>query len=180
MRFFIKEMLCSFTKKTANIDRHKTRTQIFIDLCPWSLCVEPCCKCFPDAGLQIKDRIVNRQEQLTFLLSPVCCGACRYACDVVHHQKQWGRRDLTAAAQMGGLTGGRVLIAQVAVDGAKVALAIATRYACMRPHFEDKLIVVYLTHQRRLLPGLAWPPPTPCSWPSHASRWAASQGTGLF
>jgi len=88
------------------------------------------------------------------LLSPVCFGACRYACNVVHYQQQRGR-DPTAAAQVGGLTGGRVLIAQGAVDGAKVALAIAIRYACMRPQFEDKLIIAYLTHQRRLLPGLA-------------------------
>jgi alkylation response protein AidB-like acyl-CoA dehydrogenase len=62
---------------------------------------------------------------------------------------------LAVAWQVGGLTGGRVLIAQGAVDGAKVALAIAIRYACMRPQFENKLIITYLTHQRRLLPGLA-------------------------
>ena len=47
------------------------------------------------------------------------------------------------------------MIAQGAVDGTKMALAIAIRYACMRPQFDKKLIITYLTHQRRLLPGLA-------------------------
>ena len=56
---------------------------------------------------------------------------------------------------MGGLTGGRILVAQGAVDAAKVGVTIAFRYACQRPQFEGKLIISYLTHQRRLLPSLA-------------------------
>ncbi len=50
---------------------------------------------------------------------------------------------------------GRVLIAQGGVDGQKIGLTIAIRYACARPQFGDKLIMDYLTHQRRLLPPLA-------------------------
>lgn len=56
---------------------------------------------------------------------------------------------------VGGLTTGRVLIAQGGVDGQKIGLAIAIRYACSRPQFGDKTIMSYLTHQRRLLPALA-------------------------
>lgn len=41
------------------------------------------------------------------------------------------------------------------MDGQKIALAIALRYAAQRPQFGDKPILAYLTHQRRLLPALA-------------------------
>ena len=50
---------------------------------------------------------------------------------------------------------GRILIAQGAVDACKIGTTIAIRYAAQRPQFGDKLIMDYLTHQRRLLPGLA-------------------------
>jgi len=56
---------------------------------------------------------------------------------------------------VGGLTTGRILIAQGAVDACKIGTTIAIRYAAQRPQFGDKLIMDYLTHQRRLLPGLA-------------------------
>ncbi|GBF88240.1 hypothetical protein Rsub_00952 [Raphidocelis subcapitata] len=56
---------------------------------------------------------------------------------------------------VGGLTTGRMLIAQGAVDAMKIGLTIALRYSAARPQFGDKLILDYLTHQRRLLPGLA-------------------------
>ncbi len=48
-----------------------------------------------------------------------------------------------------------MLIAQAAVDAGKIGVAIAIRYACKRPQFGDKMIMEYLTHQRRLLPALA-------------------------
>lgn len=57
--------------------------------------------------------------------------------------------------QVGGLTAGRLLIAQGAIEALKVGVTIALRYACARPQFGDRLIIDYLTHQRRLLPGLA-------------------------
>ena len=57
--------------------------------------------------------------------------------------------------QVGGLTAGRILIAQGAIDAAKQGVTIAIRYACMRPQFDNKLIMDYLTHQRRLIPSLA-------------------------
>jgi acyl-CoA oxidase len=44
---------------------------------------------------------------------------------------------------------------QTAVEACKIGLSIAIRYAAQRPQFGDKLILDYLTHQRRLLPGLA-------------------------
>mmetsp|Transcript_16598 Transcript_16598/g.41454 ORF Transcript_16598/g.41454 Transcript_16598/m.41454 type:complete len:641 (-) Transcript_16598:685-2607(-) len=56
---------------------------------------------------------------------------------------------------VGGLTTGRVLIGQGGVDGMKIGLTIAIRYACQRPQFGDKAVMEYLTHQRRLLPALA-------------------------
>ncbi|KAK9816668.1 hypothetical protein WJX72_003499 [[Myrmecia] bisecta] len=56
---------------------------------------------------------------------------------------------------VGGLTTGRMLIAQAAVDAGKIGVAIAIAYACKRPQFGDTLIMDYLTHQRRLLPALA-------------------------
>jgi hypothetical protein len=50
---------------------------------------------------------------------------------------------------------GRVLIGQGAIDACKIGLTIAIRYGAMRPQFGDKLVIEYLTHQRRLMPGLA-------------------------
>mmetsp|Transcript_11803 Transcript_11803/g.32165 ORF Transcript_11803/g.32165 Transcript_11803/m.32165 type:complete len:632 (-) Transcript_11803:1268-3163(-) len=56
---------------------------------------------------------------------------------------------------VGGLTTGRVLIAQGGVDGQKIGLTIAIRYACSRPQFGSKNIMEYLTHKNRLLPALS-------------------------
>lgn len=56
---------------------------------------------------------------------------------------------------MGGLTNGRMLIAQAAVDSLKIGTAIAIRYALLRPQFGDTPIMKYVTHQTRLLPLLA-------------------------
>jgi acyl-CoA oxidase len=36
-----------------------------------------------------------------------------------------------------------------------IGSSIAIRYSAQRPQFGDKLIMDYLSHQRRLLPGLA-------------------------
>jgi acyl-CoA oxidase len=54
-----------------------------------------------------------------------------------------------------GLTTGRMLIAQAAVDAMKVGVTIALKYSAMRPQFGDSPIVAYITQQRRLLPALA-------------------------
>jgi alkylation response protein AidB-like acyl-CoA dehydrogenase len=59
------------------------------------------------------------------------------------------------AAAAAALAAGRILIAQGAIDACKIGTTIALRYSAARPQFGDKLISDYLTHQRRLLPGLA-------------------------
>jgi hypothetical protein len=41
------------------------------------------------------------------------------------------------------------------ITACMIGTTIALRYAADRPQFGDKLIGDYLTHQRRLLPGLA-------------------------
>lgn len=56
---------------------------------------------------------------------------------------------------VGGLTTGRVLIAQGAVDAAKIGLCIAVRYSADRPQFGGRPVLTYLTHQRRLVPCVA-------------------------
>lgn len=56
---------------------------------------------------------------------------------------------------VGGLTTGRLLIAQGAVDACKIGVSIAIRYAMTRPQFGAIPVMSYLTHQRRLLPALA-------------------------
>ncbi|KYQ94454.1 putative acyl-CoA oxidase [Tieghemostelium lacteum] len=57
------------------------------------------------------------------------------------------------------LVGGRVLIASSALNAAKLAMIVATRYAYSRKQFGSKgnenPIISYLTHQRRLFPMLA-------------------------
>ena len=58
-------------------------------------------------------------------------------------------------ATVGGLTAGRVLIAQGALEGTKVALAVALRFSADRPQFGDAPILDYITHARRLAPPLA-------------------------
>ena len=54
-----------------------------------------------------------------------------------------------------GLTTGRMLIAQAAVDASKLGVTIALRYSCHRPQFGSKNIIEYVTQQRRLIPALA-------------------------
>jgi acyl-CoA oxidase len=56
---------------------------------------------------------------------------------------------------IGGLTTGRMLIAQGAIDASKIGVSIAIRYGANRPQFGDTTIIEYVTHQRRLLPALA-------------------------
>jgi len=56
---------------------------------------------------------------------------------------------------VGGLTAGRVLIAQGALEGTKVALAVAIRFSADRPQFGSAPILDYITHARRLAPALA-------------------------
>lgn len=56
---------------------------------------------------------------------------------------------------VGGLTTGRMLIAQGAVDAMKIGVSIAIRYSLSRPQFGDRPIMDYVTHQRRLYPALA-------------------------
>lgn len=58
-------------------------------------------------------------------------------------------------ATIGGLTTGRILIAQGGVDGCKLALTIAIRYSAARTQFGDVPILSYVTQQRRLMPALA-------------------------
>ena len=54
-----------------------------------------------------------------------------------------------------GLTTGRMLIAQAAVDACKSGVTIALKYSCARPQFGSKYIIEYITQQRRIFPALA-------------------------
>ncbi|MGC5413147.1 acyl-CoA oxidase, partial [Streptomyces sp. DT225] len=62
---------------------------------------------------------------------------------------------------LGTLVQGRVSVAGAGVGAAKVALAIATKYAVRRRQFaaapdtDERLLLDYGLHQRRLLPLLA-------------------------
>lgn len=56
---------------------------------------------------------------------------------------------------VGGLTTGRILIAQAAVDSMKVGVSIAIRYSLQRPQFGSTPIMDYVTQQLRLIPALA-------------------------
>lgn len=56
---------------------------------------------------------------------------------------------------VGGLTTGRMLIGQGAIDACKIGIIIAIRYSASRPQFNDKMVLEYLTHQRLLFPALA-------------------------
>ena len=60
-----------------------------------------------------------------------------------------------AALQSVLLAAGRMLIGQGAIDASKIGTSIAIRYACKRPQFGERRVMEYVTHQRRLLPGLA-------------------------
>lgn len=61
---------------------------------------------------------------------------------------------MCAGIMVGGLTTGRMLIAQSAIDSLKIGCTIAVRYALQRPQFGDTPIMHYVTHQLRLLPAL--------------------------
>lgn len=74
--------------------------------------------------------------------------AGNYRSPIANVQQRFG-------TMIGGLTTGRMLIAQGAVDACKIGCTIAIRYAADRPQFGDRLILSYLTHQRRLFVGLA-------------------------
>lgn len=54
-----------------------------------------------------------------------------------------------------GLTTGRMLIAQAAIDAIKSGVTIALKYSSTRPQFGDVPIIHYITQQRRLIPGIA-------------------------
>ena len=61
---------------------------------------------------------------------------------------------------LGTLVGGRMCVPRAGLSAAKTALTIATRYALQRRQFgeegkEERLIIDYPTHQRRLMPPLA-------------------------
>lgn len=58
-------------------------------------------------------------------------------------------------ATVGGLTTGRVLLAQGAVDAAKLGILIAVRYSASRTQFGNVPILDYATQRRRLLIPLA-------------------------
>lgn len=47
------------------------------------------------------------------------------------------------------------VLLQGAVSACMIGSSIAIRYSAQRPQFGNKLIMDYLSHQRRLLPGLA-------------------------
>jgi acyl-CoA oxidase len=72
----------------------------------------------------------------------------RYSSPVASVSQRFG-------TMVGGLTTGRMLIAQGAVDACKIGVTVAIKYALKRPQFGDKPIMAYITHQRRLLPALA-------------------------
>ncbi|KAI7838260.1 hypothetical protein COHA_007949 [Chlorella ohadii] len=74
--------------------------------------------------------------------------AGNYRSPIANVQQRFG-------TMIGGLTTGRMLIAQGAVDACKIGCTIAIRYAADRPQFGDRPILSYLTHQRRLFVGLA-------------------------
>ena len=71
-----------------------------------------------------------------------------YSSPIANPQQRFG-------VVVSGLTTGRMLIAQAAVDACKSGITIAIRYAVNRPQFGDKTIMEYVTHQRRLIPALA-------------------------
>lgn len=63
------------------------------------------------------------------------------------------------SANLGTLVGGRVGVSQGALNMSKMSLCIAIRYALSRRQFGDganeRLLMDYLSHQRRLFPLLA-------------------------
>lgn len=72
----------------------------------------------------------------------------RYRCSIDNVAQRFG-------TMIGGLTTGRMLIAQAAIDACKIGVTVATRYSARRTQFGDRAILGYITHQRRLFSGLA-------------------------
>lgn len=72
----------------------------------------------------------------------------RYSSPIADPNQRFG-------TMVSGLTTGRMLIAQAAVDACKSGVTIALRYSCARPQFGNTPIIQYVTQQRRLIPALA-------------------------
>lgn len=72
----------------------------------------------------------------------------KYSSPIADPQQRFG-------TMVSGLTTGRMLIAQAAVDACKSAVTIALRYSCSRPQFGQTSIIEYITQQRRIIPALA-------------------------
>lgn len=113
-----------------------------------------CADCGPKQGLQGVD---NGQIWLNQVRVPLDGLLDRYA--QVDASGTY-RSSIPNAAQrfgtmVGGLTTGRMLIGQAAIDACKVGVTIAIQYSAKRPQFGDRLVLDYLTHQRRLFPALA-------------------------
>ena len=71
-----------------------------------------------------------------------------YSSPIADPQQRFG-------TMVSGLTTGRMLIAQAAVDACKSGVTIALRYSCARPQFGQTPIIEYITQQRRIIPALA-------------------------
>ena len=56
---------------------------------------------------------------------------------------------------IGGLTTGRMLIAQGCIDAMKLGLCIAIRFGADRPQFGEKRVLEYSSYQRAIIPSLA-------------------------
>lgn len=75
-------------------------------------------------------------------------GQGKYSSPIADPQQRFG-------TMVSGLTTGRMLIAQAAVDACKSGVTIALRYSCARPQFGQTPIIEYITQQRRIIPALA-------------------------
>lgn len=113
-----------------------------LDACGWVICGMRRCvrNCMHCAAYSYAPRLCSCNVCET--LSSVKWVYCANVCPPCH--------DLHVL-----LCTGRILIGQGAIDACKIGVTIAIRYSTQRPQFGDKLIMDYLTHQRRLLPGLA-------------------------
>jgi acyl-CoA oxidase len=75
-------------------------------------------------------------------------GQGNYSSPIADPQQRFG-------TMVSGLTTGRMLIAQAAVDACKSGVTITLRYSCTRPQFGQTPIIEYITQQRRIIPALA-------------------------
>lgn len=89
---------------------------------------------------------VPRDTLLDKYASVDACG--KYSSPIADPQQRFG-------TMVSGLTTGRMLIAQAAVDACKSGVTIALRYSCARPQFGQTPIIEYITQQRRIIPALA-------------------------